>query len=102
MIVYNKLVRDRIPEIVAADGKVAKTRVLELPEYEQALGEKLGEELDEYRKIGDTAELADMVDVILALAAVGGLDESAFYELVLLKRSRQGSFKDRLFLECVD
>ena len=46
--IYNKLVRDRIPEIIEKDGKTAITSRLSLGEYQMALDAKLGEEVKEY------------------------------------------------------
>lgn len=69
--VYNKLVRDRIPEIIAANGAEAVTRALTPTEFVQALKEKLIEEAREIA--GATSpeelriELADALEIIHAL-----------------------------------
>ena len=49
MKVYNKLVRDKIPEIIEADGKTCKTKILSDEEYIAALETKLNEEVAEYQ-----------------------------------------------------
>ena len=69
---YRKLVRDRIPEIIEASGKICKTEVLSGEEYLKLVDEKLKEELSEYYAEYDPQkkleELADLVEVIYAAA----------------------------------
>ena len=63
-IVYNKLVRDRIPEIIRADGKECETEVLEDGAFLAALDKKMTEELQEYFESHSAEELADLLEVI--------------------------------------
>ena len=65
---YNKLVRDKIPEIIQADGKAPKTRILSDEEHLEALLDKLGEEYEEFKEAKNVEELADLYEVLLALA----------------------------------
>ena len=76
-IVYNKLVRDRIPEIIEASGKTCKTEILSDDEYLKMIDAKLDEELVEYHKDQNIEELADLIEVIHAAAKARGytLDE---------------------------
>ena len=68
MKVYNKLVRDKIPEIISADnGSICKTRIMDDKEYLKALDAKLQEELCEYLESGSIEELADLEEVIRAV-----------------------------------
>ena len=61
MKVYNKLVRDKIPEIIDADnGKTCVTRIMEDDEYLETLNTKMQEELKEYLESGEVEELADL------------------------------------------
>ena len=61
MKIYNKLVRDKIPEIIASDnGKTCVTRIMEDGEYLETLNTKMQEELKEYLESGDVEELADL------------------------------------------
>lgn len=72
MIVYNKLVRDKIPQIIEASGKQAEIRVLDDTEYIKVLNIKLQEELDEFIKAEEDeqiTELADLVEVVYAILA---------------------------------
>ena len=60
MKVYNKLVRDKIPEIIEADGKVCRTHILSNEEYIVALEAKLNEEVAEYQADKNLEEMADL------------------------------------------
>jgi predicted house-cleaning noncanonical NTP pyrophosphatase (MazG superfamily) len=76
MPLYNKLVRDQIPEIIAATGKRYSTRILEDQEYISELKKKSREELEEYINADSNEaaieELADLLEVIHSLARVHG------------------------------
>lgn len=61
MKVYNKLVRDKIPEIIEADGKVCKTCILSNEEYIAALEAKLNEEVAEYQVDKNLEEMAECI-----------------------------------------
>jgi predicted house-cleaning noncanonical NTP pyrophosphatase (MazG superfamily) len=99
---YNKLVRDRIPEIVEADGHHAVTRLVEGQEYREALLSKLVEEARE----AETAppdelpeELADVWEVLQTLLKTLTMTENELAELAAVKRSKRGGFAGRVFLE---
>lgn len=74
MKVYYKLVRDRIPEIIGEQNTACTFKILTDEEYLTALEAKLDEELAEYRQSGDVEELADLVEVIYAIANARGVD----------------------------
>ena len=65
MKTYHKLVRDRIPEIIEADGKICVCETLTDEDYIHFLDQKLNEELSEYQEIKSLEELADLLEVIL-------------------------------------
>ena len=67
MKVYNKLVRDKIPDIIKAEGRTVKTRVLNDEEYRVELNKKLQEEVKEYLDDNNVEELADIVEVIYGI-----------------------------------
>ena len=69
---YNKLVRDKIPKIIEDSGKSATIRILSDSEYVNALETKLDEEVGEYHRDKSVEELADILEVIYALAATCG------------------------------
>ena len=66
-IKYNKLVRDKIPEIITSKGFEPIYEILNEEDYLKKLNEKLQEELDEYKKDETTEELADLVEVIYSI-----------------------------------
>lgn len=98
MTVYNKLVRDRIPQIIENSGKVCATRVLSDEEYLAKLDEKLTEELAEYRESKAMEELADLLEVIAAAAAARGCSWEELLRIKEEKRQKRGGFADRLLL----
>jgi predicted house-cleaning noncanonical NTP pyrophosphatase (MazG superfamily) len=102
---YQKLVRDRIPEIVQSHGAHPVTRVLDKESYRQALLAKLLEEAHEAvaaRPAELPGELADVLDVVRALAAVHGLTWDQLLDIAAAKRIANGAFRQRLFLEYID
>lgn len=102
MALYNKLVRDRIPELIQSHGEKATVRTLEPEAFLRCLEEKLEEELAEYRREGESGnrmeELADILEVVYALAATQGCTEEALDRIRLAKRENRGGFAKRLFL----
>ena len=101
MMRFDKLVRDRIPEIIEADGKRCETSVLNDEEFDQRLAQKLEEELAEYQKTGDIAELADLVEVIQTLAERQGVAWTEFEAIRDNKRIERGAFTRRLLLRAI-
>ena len=99
---YDKLVRDRIPNIVEADGERPVTHVADDEEYERRLREKLTEEVREYREDGDPEELANVLEVLHALRELAGLTESELATLRAEKANERGRFEDRIVLERVE
>ena len=97
-ILYHKLVRDRIPEIIQASGKTCVTLVLNEEEYLQALDAKLDEELAEYHKDQTVEELADLMEVILAVAAARGASPAQLEQIRSEKAKARGGFVKKLFL----
>jgi predicted house-cleaning noncanonical NTP pyrophosphatase (MazG superfamily) len=99
---YNKLVRDRIPEIIEADGHHAVTRLVEGQEYREALLAKLVEEAREAKSSPADelpGELADVWEVLQALLKTLTVTASELEQLAAVKRSKRGGFGGRVFLE---
>ena len=67
MTAYNKLVRDKIPEMLDAKGVLYEKRIAEDAEYKAELIKKLGEEAAEFHEAGDIEELADVIEVLEAI-----------------------------------
>ena len=71
-IIYNKLVRDRIPEIIESSGKTCTVESLSDEDYLCMVDAKLDEELAEYHKDQNIEELADLLEVIYAATKARG------------------------------
>jgi predicted house-cleaning noncanonical NTP pyrophosphatase (MazG superfamily) len=98
---YNKLVRDRIPEIIQASGKRYSVETMPDAEYRQALLEKLVEEAQEARQANPDAlmtELADLQEVIGAVMAACGISPQAVQQVQDQRHAERGSFERRLRL----
>lgn len=97
MASYNKLVRDRIPEMLDAKGVSYEKRIADDAEYRVELRKKLVEEAHEFEEAGDPEELADVLEVIQALRALPEyLDVESIREK---KREARGGFEDRVMLK---
>ena len=94
-----KLVRDRIPEIIREDGGDPRTRRLDDEAFREALCAKLAEETSEFLDARTAEELADILEVVYALADQAGLTPDALDAMRLEKRAARGGFDRRLFLE---
>lgn len=97
---YNKLVRDKIPEIIRADGLRPSMRILDDDEYLYELVKKLKEELAEFETDLSMEELADIQEVVLALAEVLGSREE-LEKVRKDKTTKRGGFKKKIYLEDV-
>ena len=102
MKVYNKLVRDKIPDIIEADGKSCKTRILSDEEYIAALEEKLNEEVAEYQADKNLEEMADVLEVLQAICKARGYSLEELEALRAKKANERGGFADKIFLEYVE
>lgn len=102
MPAYNKLVRDKIPAIIEASDKRCRTRVLEREEYIHELDIKLDEEIQEYKQAAcdkeALEELADILEVMHALAAIHGADWDELEKIRVEKREARGGFDNRVYL----
>ncbi len=97
MTEYNKLVRDKIPQIIASSGERPHTRILEREEYLCLLEAKLDEEVAEYHRDKNIEELADILEVLYALSEeYGGKDE--LLRVCENKREERGGFSNMILL----
>ena len=94
-----KLVRDKIPEIIRADGKVPVTRILSEGEYLQELDSKLNEEVAEYQNDKSIEEMADVLEVLFAICEARGYSIEQLMEVKQKKQDKRGGFKKRIFWE---
>lgn len=102
MNIYNKLVRDKIPELIACDnGKTCVTRIMDDNEYLKSLNIKMQEELTEYLQSGEVEELADLEEVLRAILDVKKVSYEEFEKIRNTKVEERGAFKKKIFLESV-
>lgn len=99
---YNKLVRDRIPDLINSSGRIAKTRTLTEEEFEKYLREKLVEETQEFISNDSIEELVDVFQVILSLLDSRGVSFEKFKVLCQKKADERGEFKEKLFLISIE
>ena len=100
--VFNKLVRDKIPQIIESNGEVAITRILEKEEYKIELEKKLNEEYNEVLSSSGKdriEELADMLEIIKCLAEMENSNLEEVIKVSKQKVLKRGSFKNKIFLE---
>ncbi|TAK04840.1 phosphoribosyl-ATP pyrophosphohydrolase [Patescibacteria group bacterium] len=103
---YKKLVRDKIPEVIAAKGGRPVTRILPPDEYARVLRDKLREEADEtvgaqtYDAL--VGELADVLEVVRALQKVNGISDENLEAVRAKKFADRGGFDGRVYLESVE
>lgn len=98
---HNKLVRDKIPEIIRNSGNQCETTILSNLDYIEALREKLVEEAKETAIAPPkelAQELADVMEVIDALMAAAGIDRETVKEIQKEKESQRGGFDNRIKL----
>lgn len=100
--IYNKLVRDKIEEIMISNGAKPITRILSDEEYKKELDKKLLEEVKEYLESGEIEELADIEEVILAILNTKGKTKENLEEIRKNKVLKRGAFHKKMFLERED
>ncbi|MDC3413121.1 nucleoside triphosphate pyrophosphohydrolase [Aquibacillus sp. 3ASR75-11] len=102
MPIYNKLVRDLIPQIIEKQGIQFSTKVLDHDDYIAALQKKLVEEVEEYIKTDNNQdsleELADVLELIHAIAKIHGSSIDQVEEIRQQKAIERGVFNDKVFL----
>lgn len=99
---YNKLVRDRIPEIIETSGKTCVTEILSDEDYLRMLDAKLDEELAEYHQDQNIEELADLLEVIRAAAVARGYSIEELEKIRAEKAAKRGGFEKRILLKEVE
>jgi predicted house-cleaning noncanonical NTP pyrophosphatase (MazG superfamily) len=99
MTIYNKLIRDKIPEIIKASGNECDIKILNNKEYITELNKKLQEELNEYYEDQSVDELADLVEVIYAILKHKEVPLHKFEEIREAKAKKRGAFDNKLFLK---
>ena len=96
---YNKLVRDRIPEIIEADGKTCVIETLSDSRYLEMLDAKLAEELAEYQESKSLEELADLLEVMRAVVQARGWTWGQLEQVRQEKAMQRGGFEKKILLK---
>ena len=99
MKIYNKLVRDKIPEIIEATGKSFDIHYAKKEELLPLLETKLNEEVSEYLEDQNLEELADVMEVLFGLASALGYSEEDLINKRNAKREERGGFEKGIVLE---
>ena len=99
MKTYNKLVRDKIINIIEADGRKAQYIILNNEEYKEELNKKLQEEVKEYLEDNCVEELADIVEVIYGILEAKNISLEEFEKVRQDKVERRGAFHKRIYLK---
>lgn len=101
MRTYNKLVRDKIPEVIKKSGKKCDYVITEKEEQLDLLISKLDEEVNEFREDKNLEELADIMEVLFGLANNLGFSEEDLIRKREEKREERGGFKEGIVLQRV-
>ncbi|MEK9173273.1 MAG: nucleoside triphosphate pyrophosphohydrolase [Patescibacteria group bacterium] len=96
---YNKLVRDKIPDIIKTKGGTPKTHCATNEEYLSKLEDKLREEMEEFLKDKNPEELADILEVIKAFANLQNLTLADIEKIRERKAKERGGFEKRIILD---
>ena len=96
---YNKLIRDKIPEVIEKKGGTYKVHTAEDSEYWEKLKEKLGEEVEEFLESEDKDEIADILEVVYAILEHKDISREEIERIRVEKAEKRGAFKKKLILE---
>lgn len=101
---YNKLVRDKIPEIIILNGSIPRTRMLDDKEYSKYLRKKLLEEINEFlsEDKDNIEELADLYEVVLAILDNNNISLEQFENIRYQKALEKGRFEKKILLLSVN
>lgn len=100
-VVCNKLVRDKIPEIIEVSGKTCEIEILSDEGYLQMLDKKLDEELAEYHQEQNIEELADLLEVLYATVKARGYSIEDLERVRIEKQKTRGGFEGKVLLKSV-
>ena len=97
--IYNKLVRDHIPEIIESDGRKCTTEILSDDCWLQMLDAELDEELAEYQESKSLEELADLLEVMRVVVKARGWSWEQLEQVRQEKAARRGGFEKKILLK---
>lgn len=96
---YNKLVRDKIPQVIKQKGQTAIVHMANDKEYWLKLKEKLSEEVKEFSADASIEEFADVLEVLDAIAEFKNFSKKKVLSVKNTKAKQRGRFKKRIILE---
>lgn len=99
---YNKLVRDKIIDIIKSNGEEPLYHILDEEEYLKELHKKLFEEANEFVEEDSLEEMADLLEVLYSIAKVKNIDLEEVERIRLQKHAKRGGFDKRIYLENVE
>lgn len=102
MEIYNKLVRDKIPQIIASYNKTADIEILPANKFPAALNNKLLEEVKEYLGSSNIEEIADILEVIESILSLHHISWEEIFKMKEEKKERNGGFDKKFFLRTVE
>lgn len=100
-IIYDKLVRDKIPEIIEKSGKQCEIEILSDEQYLEMIDKKLDEELAEYHKDQNIEELTDLLEVIYVATKARGYAIEELEKVRAEKAEKRGGFNKKILLKKV-
>ena len=98
MTKFNKAIRDKIPEIIQKDGHTCNIQTLSDEKFLVEIEKKLSEEVAEYQNDKNPEELADILEVIYAIAQLKGISKEELEKIRIKKLQDSGGFEKNLFL----
>lgn len=99
----DKLVRDRIPEIISSSGRKPATHIAEDSEYWKRLKDKLVEEVKEFVEDGDEKEeIADIFEVLYAIMDFRNINMEEVEGIRKKKAEKKGGFKGKIVLDRIE
>ena len=98
MAVYNKAIRDKIPEIIQKDGFSCNVETMSDEKFLVEMEKKLSEEVAEYQNDKNPEELADILEVIYRIAKLKGISKEQLEKIKVDKVEKRGAFEKNLFL----
>lgn len=99
---YDKLIRDKIPDIINTNNQKCSYRQLSCEEFLKYAEMKLDEELLEYHQDKTIEELVDILEVIKSIAEAQNIEWDDLVNIMIKKREKRGGFSQRILLESVD
>jgi len=102
--IYNKLVRDKIPEIIKSNGEKPKISILDDIRYKEELEKKLYEEYIEVIESSCSSRIEELADMIEVISALAKLEDKTLEDVILVakeKSQKRGAFEKKIFLEKV-